>query len=95
MAYLSLSNVGVDFVLYQTPSRSIKRTLMKTAVGGKIGSTAESGKTVVRALSDLSLDLRHIAEHVTVVLRKLAQPEQAMQRAARLISMHQAELGVA
>jgi ABC-2 type transport system ATP-binding protein len=58
LAYLSLSNVGVDFVLYQTPSRSIKRTLLKTAVGGKIGSAADSGKTVVRALNDFSLDLR-------------------------------------
>ena len=44
---------------------------------------------------DLFLDLLLGAEDVGVVLRDVADPEQAVQRAGRLVAVHEALLGVA
>jgi hypothetical protein len=43
----------------------------------------------------LGLDLRLGAEHVPIVLRELPQPQQAVQRAARLVAVDDAELAQA
>jgi ABC-type polysaccharide/polyol phosphate transport system ATPase subunit len=58
MTRLTLDKVGVDFPLFQTSARSLKRTALRTLVGGAIGSSADQGCTVVRALREVSLDLR-------------------------------------
>jgi len=58
MTRLTLDKVGVDFPIYQTSARSLKRTALRTLVGGVIGSSVDTGCTVIRALHDVSLDLR-------------------------------------
>ncbi len=57
MSRLTLDAVGIDFPLYQTSSRSLKRTFLRTLVGGAIGSS-DRGCTIVQALRDVSLDLK-------------------------------------
>jgi lipopolysaccharide transport system ATP-binding protein len=54
---LKLENIGVEFALYQPAGRSFKRALLRTVVGGSIGTAADSGQLVVRALREVDLDL--------------------------------------
>jgi ABC-type polysaccharide/polyol phosphate transport system ATPase subunit len=58
MTRLTLDRVGVEFPIYQTSARSLKRSALRTLVGGVIGSSPDSGCTVVQALREVSLDLR-------------------------------------
>ena len=55
---ISLEDVGVDFVLYQGSARSLKKAALRTTVGGLIGSRASDERTVVRALSHISLSIK-------------------------------------
>jgi len=55
---ISLEDVGVDFVLYQGSARSLKKAALRTTVGGLIGSRASDERTVVRALSHISLSVK-------------------------------------
>ena len=48
-----------------------------------------------RQRGDLVLDLLRSAEDVGVVLRDVADAQQAVQRAARLVAVHEPRLGVA
>ena len=58
MAYILLKNVCVDFPVYDaTTGRSLKKQLMQAATGGLMGSN-ERGCMVVRALKNLSLELK-------------------------------------
>jgi ABC-type polysaccharide/polyol phosphate transport system ATPase subunit len=52
---IRLTDVGVDFVLYQGSARSLKKAAFRTTVGGLIGSRTNDERTVVRALSHISL----------------------------------------
>lgn len=52
-----LRDVGVEFPVYHPVARSLKRTALRTAVGGLIGTSIETGRTVIRALNDISLEL--------------------------------------
>jgi ABC-type polysaccharide/polyol phosphate transport system ATPase subunit len=55
---LTLENVGIDYPIYHSSSRSIRKHLGLSAfVGGRIES-ASSSVTVVQALRGISLDLR-------------------------------------
>jgi ABC-2 type transport system ATP-binding protein/lipopolysaccharide transport system ATP-binding protein len=56
MASISLKNACVDFTIYNSSSRSLKN-IMVGKVGGLIKSSSH-GKTVVRALSDINLELK-------------------------------------
>lgn len=56
MAFISLNNVCVDIPIFNSQGRSLKKTVMGIATGGKIGLT-ESGKTVVRTLDRISFSV--------------------------------------
>lgn len=56
MARILLSNVTIDIPIFNSQGRSLKKTLMGVATGGKIGLT-EKGKTIIRSLEDLTLDI--------------------------------------
>lgn len=56
MAYIKLNNVSVDIPIFNSQGRSLKKKIMGMATGGKIGLT-ESGKTIVRSLTNISLDI--------------------------------------
>ena len=58
MSYIKLTNVGVEIPVFNSQGRSLKKTLMGMATGGKIGLT-ESGKTIVKSLSDINLEIRN------------------------------------
>lgn len=49
-------NVTVDFPIYSSPHRSLKKSLLKIATGGRISSDSGGG-IVVRALDGVSFDL--------------------------------------
>lgn len=57
MAYIKLDNVSVEIPIFNSQGRSLKKKLIGMATGGKIGLT-EKGKTVVKSLSDISLEIR-------------------------------------
>jgi ABC-2 type transport system ATP-binding protein len=58
MESITLQDVGVDFVLYHGSSRSLKKSFMRTTVGGLIGNRPQDDRTVVRALNHISLSLK-------------------------------------
>lgn len=52
-----LQNVCVDIPVFNSQGRSLKKTVMGIATGGKIGLT-ETGKTIIRSLHDINLDIQ-------------------------------------
>lgn len=56
MAYIEFQNVGVDFPIYNSSSRSLKKGLMQIATGGQIDSRAD-GKVTVKALENVSFKI--------------------------------------
>lgn len=57
MSNINLKDVSVEIPVYNSQGRSLKKTIMGIATGGKIGLT-ESGKTVVKSLSNIDLKIR-------------------------------------
>lgn len=57
MSYIKLTNVSVEIPVFNSQGRSLKKTLMGMATGGKIGLT-ESGRTVVTSLSNINLEIQ-------------------------------------
>ena len=53
---ISLKNVSVDIPVFNSQGRSLKKTVMGIATGGKIGLT-ESGKTIIRSLENINLEI--------------------------------------
>ncbi len=62
---ISLKNVNVDIPVFNSQGRSLKKTVMGIATGGKIGLT-ESGKTIIRSLENINLEI-HPHERVGLV----------------------------
>ena len=58
MSYIKLTDVSVEIPVFNSQGRSLKKTLMGMATGGKIGLT-ESGKTVVQSLSHINLEIQN------------------------------------
>lgn len=56
MSFISLKNVTVDIPIYNSQSRSLKKTFMGLASGGRIG-LSEKGFSIVRSLSNISLQI--------------------------------------
>ncbi len=56
MSYIFLKNVTVDIPIYNSQSRSLKKTFMGFASGGRIG-LSEKGFSVVRSLSNVNLEI--------------------------------------
>ena len=58
MSYIKLTDVSVEIPVFNSQGRSLKKTLMGMATGGKIGLT-ETGKTVVQSLSHVNLEIKN------------------------------------
>jgi ABC-type polysaccharide/polyol phosphate transport system ATPase subunit len=79
---LVVDNVGLDYPIYHSSARSIRKHLALTSrVGGRISSGTSGSVTVVQALRDINLDLRsgdrlglvgHNGAGKTTLLRVLA-----------------------
>lgn len=57
MASIEFNNVSVDFPIYNTNSRSLKKRLMQVATGGQLDANGQ-GVVVVRALENLTFSLK-------------------------------------
>lgn len=57
MASIEFKNVSVDFPIYNSNGRSLKKKLMQVATGGQLGAD-EHGRVVVRAIDSLSFHLK-------------------------------------
>jgi lipopolysaccharide transport system ATP-binding protein len=57
MAYVRAEDLGVEFPIYGTKSRSLKNTFIRAATGGRIARDA-SERIVVRALEGVSFEFR-------------------------------------
>jgi len=57
MSFISLKNVTVDIPIYNSQSRSLKKTFMGFASGGRIG-LSEKGFSIVRSLNDITLEIK-------------------------------------
>lgn len=57
MGHILLNNVSVDIPIFNSQGRSLKKTIMGMATGGRIGLT-ESGRTVVRSLDHFNLEIK-------------------------------------
>ena len=58
MVSITLENVGVEFVLFQGSTRSLKHQALRSTVGGLIGKRAKDDRMVVRALNNISLSVK-------------------------------------
>nr|WP_304732960.1 ABC transporter ATP-binding protein [Parasutterella excrementihominis] len=56
MSSIELKNVTIDIPIYNSQGRSLKKTIMEVATGGRIGLT-EKGNTIIRSLDDISLSI--------------------------------------
>ena len=57
MSFISLKNVTVDIPIYNSQSRSLKKTFMGLASGGRIGPS-EKGFSIVRSLTNINLEIK-------------------------------------
>lgn len=57
MSSISLKNVTVDIPIYNSQSRSLKKTFMGLASGGRIG-LSEKGFSIVRSLTNINLEVK-------------------------------------
>ena len=65
MGRILLEHVCVDIPIYNSQGRSLKKTMLGFATGGKVGLT-EKGMTIVRSLDDLSIKVEPL-ERVGIV----------------------------
>jgi ABC-2 type transport system ATP-binding protein len=56
-SHIRLDRVGVEFTIYAASARLLKKTLLRTAVGGFIRTSEVGGHIVVRALQNITLDI--------------------------------------
>ena len=58
MTHVTLQNVGVSFPVFQAKSRSLRRSLLRSTVGGFLDEAKGEGQMYVNALADIDLDLQ-------------------------------------
>lgn len=58
MAHISISNLTVEFAIFGTSARSLKKSIIATATGGKVMADVHD-VVVVRAIDGLDLEIRH------------------------------------
>jgi lipopolysaccharide transport system ATP-binding protein len=58
MPRIKIENVTVKFPIYQSASRSLRRTLLRSTVGGMFGEGEHSGQIEVQALTNIDLEIR-------------------------------------
>jgi len=58
MAHISIRNLTVEFKVYGSNARSLKKQLLSQATGGRIASNANDAVTV-KALDNVSLEINH------------------------------------
>jgi ABC-type polysaccharide/polyol phosphate transport system ATPase subunit len=58
LPFLRLKNVDIDFPIYQGADRLFRKAVMQSAVGGLLGQSGSDGRIVVRALSDVNIEVR-------------------------------------
>lgn len=56
MAFIELQGVNIDFPLYGTSNRSLKKSLISVSTGGRIAASSRQ-LTVIRALDDINLKI--------------------------------------
>lgn len=56
-SHIRFDHVGIDFTIYQTSARLLKKTILQTAVGGFIRTSEQSKHVSVRALQDINLEI--------------------------------------
>jgi ABC-type polysaccharide/polyol phosphate transport system ATPase subunit len=80
-SHIQLAQVGIDFKIYQTSARHLKKSILHTAVGGFVGKSEESGYVVIRALQEINFTvtsgerialLGHNGAGKTTLLRAIA-----------------------
>ena len=57
VSQVRLENLGVEFPIYQASARLLRKTLLQTAVGGLLGKAPESGRVLLHALQDVTLNI--------------------------------------
>lgn len=57
MAYISFSNVSIEFPIFNATGRSLTSSILKVATGGKLDADP-NGRVLVKALTDVSFSLR-------------------------------------
>jgi len=58
LPYLQLKSVDIDFPIYQGSDRLFRKAMVQSAVGGWLGESSQTGRVVVRALSDVNVEVR-------------------------------------
>ena len=58
MHFVRLRNVTIEFPIYQGPSRSLKKALLTTSIGGRLARNAGTDRINVRALQDVTLEIK-------------------------------------
>ena len=58
MPSINIQNLGVEFPIYGSNSRSLKKMLVSQATGGRVMG-GENRPVIVRALDNINLDIRH------------------------------------
>jgi lipopolysaccharide transport system ATP-binding protein len=56
-SYICANNIRVEFPIFNTPHRSLKKTFLRVATGGKIASDS-GGHLTIRALDDVSFEIK-------------------------------------
>jgi ABC-type polysaccharide/polyol phosphate transport system ATPase subunit len=58
MPHIKLTSVHIDFPIYQGSARLLQKAIVRSTVGGLLGKSKESGRVVVRALTNVNAVIR-------------------------------------